>query len=92
VHARTRTPHLATALVTGAILMLALWFPLVALAKFTSFVILVVFAFINLALLRIKHRHPAPEGIRTYPLWIPWAGFISITVFLLYRFITLLKS
>jgi len=85
VHRRTQTPHLATALVTGVILLLALWFPLVALAKFTSFVILVVFALINFSLLRIKHRDPHPPGIRTYPIWIPWAGFLSTTAFVLYQ-------
>jgi len=85
IHVRTQTPHLATALVTGVILVLALWFPLVALAKFTSFVILVVFALINFSLIRIKRRDPSPTGVRTYPAWIPWAGFLSTTAFVLYQ-------
>lgn len=90
VHGRTQTPHLATVLITGILLMLALWFPLVALAKFTSFVILVVFALINVSLLRIKHRDPAPAAVRVYPAWIPWAGFLSTTGFLLYQLTHLL--
>jgi len=90
VHARTQTPHLATFLVAGVILVLALWFPLVALAKFTSFVILVVFALINLSLIRIKRRDPAPVDIRTYPAWIPWAGFVLTTAFVLYQTSTML--
>lgn len=90
VHARTRTPHFATFLVTAVILVLALWFPLVQLAKFTSFVILVVFAIINLALIRIKHRHPHPPGVRTYPMWIPWVGFLATSGFVIYQLVTLL--
>ena len=90
VHARTQTPHLATFLVAGVILVLALWFPLVALAKFTSFVILVVFALINFSLIRIKRRDPAPADIRTYPAWIPWAGFVLTTAFVLYQTSTML--
>jgi amino acid transporter len=74
VHARRRTPHYATALVTVAALALALWLPLMTLAKATSFTILVVFALIHAALLRIKRRDPAPPGVRTYPVWIPAAG------------------
>jgi len=89
VHARTRTPHLATIVVTTIILVLALWFPLVALAKFTSFIILVVFAFINLSLIRIKRRHPSPAGARIYPAWIAWAGFVSTTAFVIYQLVAL---
>jgi len=74
VHARRRTPHHATAFVTAAVLILALWLPLVTLAKATSFTILIVFALIHAALLRIKRRGPAAPGVRTYPAWIPATG------------------
>ena len=76
VHARRRTPHHATAFVTTAVLILALWLPLLTLAKATSFTILIVFALIHGALLRIKRREPAPPGVRTYPAWIPAAGCV----------------
>ena len=85
VHWRTRTPLLSTVLVTLLVLVLALWLPIVTLAKATSFIILVVFAFINLALVRIKRRAPHPEGIRTYPMWVPAAGFLSTTGFVLFQ-------
>jgi len=85
VHWRTRTPLLSTALVTLLVLVLALWLPIVTLAKATSFIILVVFAFINLALVRIKRRTPHPGGIRTYPMWVPVAGFLSTTGFVLFQ-------
>jgi amino acid transporter len=59
--------------------------PVVTLAKTTSFIILVVFALINLALVRIKRRTPRPDGIRTYPMWVPVAGLLSTTGFVLFQ-------
>jgi amino acid transporter len=85
VHPRTQTPLLSTMLVTLVVLILALWLPLVTLAKATSFIILVVFALINLALVRIKRREPRPNGIKVYPVWIPVAGFVSTTAFVLFQ-------
>jgi amino acid transporter len=85
VHPRTQTPLISTMLVTLVVLILALWLPLVTLAKATSFVILVVFALINLALVRIKRREPRPNGIKVYPVWIPVAGFVSTTAFVLFQ-------
>lgn len=88
VHPVRRTPLLATALVTLVTLVLALWLPLVTLAKATSFITLVAFSLINLALLRIKHREPHPAGMRIYPVWIPWVGFLSSFGFVLYQLAT----
>lgn len=80
----TRTPLLSTAFATLVVLILALWLPLVTLAKATSFIIMVVFALINLSLVRIKRRLPRPAGIRVYPVWIPVAGFLTATGFVLF--------
>ena len=85
VHVRTRTPLLATALVTALVLVLALWLPLVTLAKATSFIILIVFAIINLALARIKLRVSRPDGVRTYPMWVPVAGFLTTIALVLFQ-------
>ncbi|MEW6331026.1 MAG: APC family permease [Pseudomonadota bacterium] len=85
VHPVTQTPLISTALVTLVVLVLSLWLPLVTLAKATSFIVLVVFALINLALVRIKRRDPRPAGIRVYPAWIPVAGFLSATAFVLFQ-------
>lgn len=88
VHPRTRTPMVATGLVTGIILILALGFPLEYLAETTSVIVLAVFATVNLALVMIKRRGtPAPEGVRTYPVWIPAIGFVASTAFLALRFL-----
>jgi len=85
VNAVTRTPLLSTAVATAIVLALALWLPLVTLAKITSFIIMTVFALINLSLVRIKRRQPRPEGIRIYPVWIPIAGFLTATGFVLFQ-------
>jgi amino acid transporter len=73
----THTPIVATVLVTALTLAFALTLPLVTLAQATSFVTLVIFAAINLALWRIKGRGAAPPGIRVYPRWICLCGFLA---------------
>lgn len=88
VHPRTRTPMVATGLVAGVILVLALGFPLERLAETTSVIVLIVFALVNLALVMIKRRGtPAPEGVRTYPIWVPAIGFAASAGFLALRFL-----
>lgn len=87
VHPMTNTPHIATLLVSGAILAFALWLPLVTLAKITSFITLLIFSLINLALIKVKLRDSCPEGAIVYPIWIPIAGLISNVVFIAYQII-----
>jgi amino acid transporter len=77
VNARTRTPLVATGVVTLVVMLLALGFPLAPLARATSIVTLVVFAAVNLSLLRIKRRDPRPLGVAVYPAWIPAVGFLA---------------
>jgi APA family basic amino acid/polyamine antiporter len=76
VHSRTQTPWLATALATGATLLLALAFPLAVLAETTSAITLVVFTLTNLSLVLVKRRDPAPVGATTFPIWVPSVGFV----------------
>lgn len=56
VSARTRTPVIATVVVGSLVLLAALWLPLVTLAKTTSFIILVIFTLVNVALWRLRKR------------------------------------
>ena len=91
VHARTQTPLLSTAVVTAGVLVLALWLPLVTLAKATSFIVLIVFALINLALVRIKRRDPRPAGVRIFPLWVPLGGFLFSGGFVLFELVQLFR-
>ncbi len=81
VSPRTRTPSTATLIVVALILALALWFPLLSLAKYTSYLILVIFLLVNLALLRIR-KTPPPAGVTTYPVWVPLGGALG-AIFLL---------
>lgn len=88
----TRTPLPATALITGIVLVLALGLPLVTLAKTTSFIVLIVFALVNLALLRIKRRDPRPAGVRIFPPGIPFAGFVASSGFVALQVVELLAG
>jgi amino acid transporter len=85
VHPVRRTPVIATVLVTLLVLLLALTLPLVTLAQITSFIILVVFALINLSLVRIKRRAPTPPGVRAVPAWVPVAGFVVTSGLILFQ-------
>jgi amino acid transporter len=79
----THTPLLATALGVAAILVLALLVPLAGLAALTSRFTLIVFAIINLALIRIKRRRDlAPAGAFVCPRWVPYAGLTSSVLLL----------
>ena len=92
VNPHTRTPLRSTLLVTGMILVLALWLPLITLAEITSLITLIVFSLVNLSLWRIKIRDPKPVGIMTFPLWLPICGFLfssSFAAFQLWRWVAL---
>ncbi len=85
VSPRTRTPVVATVFVMALILGFALWLPLVTLARATSFVTLIVFSLINLALWRIKRRGPAEAGVFEVPGWVPVGGFVASLGFLIFQ-------
>ena len=78
VHPKTATPIVATALVFAATLALALLVPFERLAEGTSLATLVVFALVNLSLLRLRVRkiHSHAPHVRV-PLWVPAAGFVT---------------
>lgn len=74
VHPATHTPVIATVLVVGVILALALSFPIATLAGTTSLVTLAVFTLCNLSLWRLKRRGPTPPEAPDLPIWLPLAG------------------
>lgn len=79
----THTPLLATAIGVGAILLLALAVPLAGLADLTAGFTLVIFAIVNLALIRIKSRNETPPlGTFICPRWVPFAGLVSSVLLL----------
>lgn len=61
-HGRRGTPVLATVLVTLIIIALALIAPIEKLAQVTTYILLCIFVVVNLALLVLKRRDPAPAG------------------------------
>ncbi len=92
VHHRTRTPLIATAMVTVIVLIFASIGRLASLAEATSIIMLLVFSIVNLALWRIKRRDPHPAEVRVFPLWIPIAGFFVSFAFVLSEAINLVGT
>jgi len=72
----TATPLTATVLIVAMVLVLALSAPLEQLAEATSLATLMVFAMVNLALLKLR-RDGAPPGRITIPIAVPILGLLS---------------
>jgi amino acid transporter len=78
VHPRTATPLFATALITALVIVLAFTVSFEWLAESTSLATLVVFALVNLALLRIRHRRIRSHGPHvSVPVWVPAVGLAT---------------
>jgi amino acid transporter len=78
VHPRTATPLVATALTAAAVIALALSVSFERLAEGTSLATLVVFALVNLSLLRLRHRRVRSPGPHvSVPVWVPAAGLAT---------------
>ena len=92
VSQRTRTPLVATSLVTMIVLSFALIGGLASLAEATSVIMLTIFSLVNLALWRIKRTQPHPHGVRVFPKWVPVAGFIISSAFVINELIALLRA
>ena len=84
VHSRTRTPVFATAAISGVVLLLALFFPLTALARATSAIILLVFAIVNFSLWWIKGKESSPpQDVPVFSRWVSMLGFVICLVALI---------
>ena len=84
VDARRRTPVRATVLAGAVALLLALTLPFISLAKLTSTLVLTIFILVNLSLIVIKRREPAPEGVAPTALWVPALSLAGSVFILLY--------
>ena len=81
----TRTPLVATAVVSLITLAFAVLLPLEGLAQITSRITLLVFALVCGALIAIKLREEhAPEGLFTVPVWVPAVGIIANLMLLIF--------
>ena len=77
LHPRTKTPVVATALVTSIVLVLSLFVPIERLAEITSQIALAIFAAVNLSLIFLKRREAEKQiGFRV-PLFVPIAGLVT---------------
>jgi APA family basic amino acid/polyamine antiporter len=78
INSKTQTPLRATALITLIVLVLAIFFPLQTLAESTSFIILIIFAIVNLSLWRIKGKENGDGKQKiSFPRWVSLFGFIT---------------
>jgi amino acid transporter len=78
VHPITRTPIIATFAVAVLVILLALTLPIGRPAEMTSYLVLTVFTVVNVALIRIKLRDPAPTSDHfSVGLWVPVTGAVA---------------
>ncbi len=87
INATTHTPLVATIIITGFVLFFALTFPLLSLAKITSFITLIIFMLINFSLLKLKYSKREHDGF-TVPVFVPLTGGLSTLLFVSYLTIT----
>ncbi len=73
INHHTHTPLMATLLIVFIIILLVTFLPTEKLAQVTSFIILIVFALSNFALIRLKKQRPTHNGF-SVPLWVPYVG------------------
>lgn len=76
VHRHTSTPIPATIVIVAVTFLLTLLVPFIELAKATSIATLVIFALVNLALIRIRLRDGFGAHLRV-PMWMPIAGLLT---------------
>jgi amino acid transporter len=86
VSSKTKTPLRATSAITLIVLVLAIFFPLQTLAESTSFIILIIFAIVNLSLWLIKGKqNKDPKQKISFPRWVSLFGFTTSIVALLFQ-------
>ena len=83
----THTPVISTLFISVSVLFFALLFPLLSLAKITSFITLIIFMLINFSLIKIKLSNKEHDGFKV-PLIIPVVGGVSTLIFILYLMTT----
>lgn len=79
VHPSRRTPLRATLAVSALILVLAFSFPLVGLAQTTSYIVLTVFALVNLSLFALGGQSRYPT-LRPWRWWGIFAALLCATI------------
>jgi len=84
VHPRTATPHIAVWTIYAVLLALALSGDISQLARATSVLLLSCFIVVNIALLVLKRREPAPAEAFDVPTLVPLGGAVACAAMLLH--------
>lgn len=91
VSQKTKTPIKATILVGLITIVFALFFDIVTLAGFTSILILIIFTFVNISLIRIKLDKEKfvqkKKGMINIPIWVPFCGVILNIILILFSIV-----
>jgi len=88
VHPTRQTPVVATVFVGSMVALLALFFPLEALARLTSVVVLSVFTLVNFSLVALKLREEvADQSIFRVPAWVPVGGGFASAGLVVYQLV-----
>ncbi|MCA9334854.1 amino acid permease [Candidatus Saccharibacteria bacterium] len=74
VHAKYKTPVIATLVVLVLMVLGTLLLPIVSLAQLTSLLVLSIFMLVNVALIVIKRHAPHHDGFISVPVFVPYAG------------------
>jgi len=89
INQTTRTPIVATAVVSVAVVILAGGFPIEELAEATSVIALTIFTLVNIALICVKRRADADYDGFQLPIAIPILGVVTSASALIYEAISL---
>lgn len=88
----TQTPIVATVLVAALVLVFAISLPLTRLAQITSFIMLIIFVLVNLALVIIKRRSfQEYEGLNL-PVIIPATGAVTAGLLVAYQLLNFFQG
>ncbi|MBG04541.1 MAG: amino acid permease [Rhodospirillaceae bacterium] len=89
INQKTRTPIVATAMVTILVVILAGGFPIEQLAEATSVIALTIFTLVNIALICVKRRTDADYNGFRLPIAIPCLGVVTSASALIYEAVSL---
>lgn len=81
IHPVRKTPYIATLLIGFVVWVLATQFPLTSLARITSFIIIMVFFLVNIALIKLLSSEKTKGQLSAKP-WVPVVGAIMCLLFL----------
>ena len=83
IHPTRKTPYIATIIIGLTVWVLATNLDLTTLAKITSFIIILVFLLVNVALIKIlRSETHKPEKAMTVSVWIPYSAAAMCLLFL----------